>query len=277
MPQWLSEYLYDLSPAEYNFFTLALFIGAIYSVYKIYQIHQRYRFIQDTATSRIASAAQGYVELKGLAELLPESNITSPFSQRKCVWYQCKIDVKQTTGKRSHWIEESNRISEEIFLIKDDTGACIVIPEDALVIASHQRVWYGNALQASHLNAKSSGFSSLIGLGNYRFTEKMIFVADPLYVIGDFESVRKNINEQSIQKQEWSKIKQHAEMKVMQQHQQAVINTIRKPNEKNHPFVISTISEGELLRNKRLSLTLYVMLFLVMLTVLISMINLPNK
>jgi hypothetical protein len=306
MPLWLSEYLHELSPAEYNFFTLVLLIGLLFTLFKIYQTHQRYRFIQDTATSRIASAAQGYVELKGLAELLPETNIISPFSRRKCIWYQCKVDVKQTTGKRSHWVEESNQISEEIFLIKDDTGTCIVIPEKAEVVPSHQRVWYGNGLQASHLDPKNQGITSFIGVGNYRFTEKMIFVADQLYVLGDFESVRKNPDEQSIQQQvndmirhwkmfpmrflkpfdqdnngkiqqqEWNKIRQHAEMRVMQQHQQTVIHTIRQPYEKNHPFLISTKSEHELLRKKRLTLVLFMMLFFVMLTALITMINLPE-
>ncbi len=306
MPQWLSEYIYELSPAEYNFFTLVLFMAVLFSLYKIYQTHQRYRFIQDTATSRIASAAQGYVELKGLAELLPESKIVSPFSQRKCIWYQCKVEVKKTTGKRSHWIEESNQVSEEIFLIKDDTGACVVIPEQAEVIPSHQRVWYGNGLQASHLNPEDSALSGFTGIGNYRFTEKMILVADTLYILGDFESVRKNPDAQTIQQQvkelirhwkiqpmrflkpfdrdgngkiqknEWNEIKRHAELKVMQQNQQSVIHTIRKPLEKNHPFLISTISEHELLNKKRLSLILYVMLFFVMLTVLITMINLPE-
>ncbi len=306
MPQWLSEYIYELSPAEYNFFTLVLFMAVLFSLYKIYQTHQRYRFIQDTATSRIASAAQGYVELKGLAELLPESKIVSPFSQRKCIWYQCKVEVKKTTGKRSHWIEESNQVSEEIFLIKDDTGACVVIPEQAEVIPSHQRVWYGNGLQASHLNPEDSALSGFTGMGNYRFTEKMILVADTLYILGDFESIRKNPDAQTIQQQakelirhwkiqpmrflkpfdrdgngkiqknEWNEIKRHAELKVMQQNQQSVIHTIRKPLEKNHPFLISTISELELLNKKRLSLILYVMLFFVMLTVLITMINLPE-
>ncbi len=306
MPQWLSEYIYELSPAEYNFFTLVLFMAVLFSLYKIYQTHQRYRFIQDTATSRIASAAQGYVELKGLAELLPESKIVSPFSQRKCIWYQCKVEVKKTTGKRSHWIEENNQVSEEIFLIKDDTGECVVIPEQAEVIPSHQRVWYGNGLQASHLNPEDSALSGFTGMGNYRFTEKMILVADTLYILGDFESVRKNPDAQTIQQQvkelirhwkiqpmrflkpfdrdgngkiqknEWNEIKRHAELKVMQQNQQSVIHTIRKPLEKNHPFLISTISELELLNKKRLSLILYVMLFFVMLTVLITMINLPE-
>ncbi len=306
MPQWLSEYIYELSPAEYNFFTLVLFMAVLFSLYKIYQTHQRYRFIQDTATSRIASAAQGYVELKGLAELLPESKIVSPFSQRKCIWYQCKVEVKKTTGKRSHWIEENNQVSEEIFLIKDDTGECVVIPEQAEVIPSHQRVWYGNGLQASHLNPEDSALSGFTGIGNYRFTEKMILVADTLYILGDFESVRKNPDAQTIQQQvkelirhwkiqpmrflkpfdrdgngkiqknEWNEIKRHAELKVMQQNQQSVIHTIRKPLEKNHPFLISTISEHELLNKKRLSLILYVMLFFVMLTVLITMINLPE-
>jgi hypothetical protein len=306
MPQWLSEYLYSLSPAEFNAFTLVLFIAVLFCFYRVYQIHQRYRFIQDTATSRIASAAQGYIELKGLAELIPDSNIQSPFSNRKCIWYQCKVEIKKTTGKRSYWKEESNQVSEEIFLIRDDSGECIVIPEQAMVTPSQQRVWYGNGLHASHQVPERSGLLSAFGFGNYRFTERLILVADPIYVLGNFESIRRTPDQQTIQQQvkelirqwkiqpmrylkpfdldnngkiqqqEWDRVKKHAKMQVLKQHQDQVIHTIRKPQEGSHPFLISTKSEQELLNKKRLSLVLYLMLFFVSLSLLISMITLPK-
>lgn len=307
MPQWYAEYFYALSPAEYNFLTLVLFIVCVYLLYLIYQTHQRYRFIQDTATSRIASAAQGYIEIKGLAELLPGSQIQSPFSKRKCIWYQCKVEVKRISGKRSYWVEESNEISDEIFLLQDDSGECIVIPDQARVISAYERVWHGNSLQSSHTPSKTRGLMNFFASGNYRFTERMIFVADPLYVLGEFESINKTpdestVNEQvkelikqwkiqpmrylkpfdldnngKIQQHEWRKIRQHAKTLVLQRHGQQLIHTIRKPHETKHPFIISTISEQELLVKKRLSLFLYLMLFLILSSQLIYLITLSTK
>jgi hypothetical protein len=307
MPRWLTDYLYGLSPAEYNFLALALFIGVLFAIYQVYQTHRRYRFISDTPSSRIISAAQGYVELKGLAELIPDSRIVSPFSSRKCIWYQCKVEIRRTSGKRSYWVEESNQQSEDIFYLKDDTGCCVVIPEAARVIPSQQRVWYGNSPQQRHLPVdKKHNVTRLFGFGNYRFTEKLIMVADPLYVIGEFETIQKSVNPQTIQQQvealiqywktnpmrflkpfdrdnngkiqqqEWKLVRQQANMQIMQQHQQQLIHTIHKPHETDQPFLISTVSEQELLRKKRLSLFLYLMLFFSMTFFLISMINLPK-
>ncbi len=307
MPQWFSEYFYSLSPAEFNLFTLVLFIACAYLINRIYQTHQRYRFIQDTATSRIASAAQGYSEIKGTAELLPESYIQSPFSKRKCVWFQCKVEVKKTSGKRNYWVEESNLISDEIFILRDDSGDCIVIPEQARVISSYHRVWHGSGLQAAHTAPETSSHFNFLAKGNYRFTESMIFVADPLYILGEFESIRKNPDEAAvkqqvedlvqqwkiqpmrylkpfdldnngkIQQQEWNRIRQHARTQVLQRYQQQQIHTIKKPRETSLPFLISTRSEQELLIKKRLSLVLYLMLFFIISSLLIYMITLSAK
>lgn len=259
MPQWLNDYLQELSPAEYNFFTLVLFILLLFCIFQIYRIYKRYRYIQDTATSYISSAAQGYVELKGIAELMPGSQIISPFSQRRCIWYQCKVDIKQTTGKRTHWVEESNEISDEIFLLQDESGECAVIPDGAMVIPSSQQVWYGSNLQASNNHIASGFISRFIGSGNYRFTEKLILVADPVYILGDFISVEKNVNPQTLK-----------------QYQQSSIHTIKKPVESNQPFIISTVSEEELLKKKRINLILYLVLFFTLLIIFITMINFPK-
>lgn len=307
MQQWLYPFFEGLSPAEYHFFNLALFLLLVFSAYKIYQTNQRFRFIRDTATSRVVSAAQGYVELKGLGEMLEGGNIVSPFSQRRCLWYQCKIEVKRSSGKRSFWVEESNDISEEVFLLRDETGDCVVIPDGAQVIPSQQRVWYGSGRQSMYQsNLNQSVLSRWIGFGNYRFTEKLIMVADSLYVIGEFESVRKSINEQSIQQQtddlvkfwktqpmrflkpfdrdnnnkiekkEWKQIREQAYLQVMSQHQQPLIHTISRGSEKKHPFIISALPEEELLKKKRIYLVLYLVLFFGLLFLFVNSIYYPS-
>lgn len=53
------------------------------------------------ATSKIRSASQGYVELKGSGEFMPGDDILSPFSGNRCLWYQCTVDRKQKQGKRT--------------------------------------------------------------------------------------------------------------------------------------------------------------------------------
>src|SRR5687768_16103865 len=45
-----------------------------------------------TPTSRIASAAQGYVELLGRGRNLPEFKVVSPLNQLPCVWYRYIVE-----------------------------------------------------------------------------------------------------------------------------------------------------------------------------------------
>ncbi len=48
--------------------------------------YRRYRQIQDLPTSKVASAAQGYVELTGRGELLDGSPVISRLGGRQCCW-----------------------------------------------------------------------------------------------------------------------------------------------------------------------------------------------
>ena len=45
------------------------------------------RLIEDTPTSRIRSAAQGYVELAGNGLPLPATKNPAPLTQRPCTWW----------------------------------------------------------------------------------------------------------------------------------------------------------------------------------------------
>jgi hypothetical protein len=51
--------------------------------------------IADIATSRIGSAAQGYVELYGRASVNPENLIRRPLSGMSCIWFRCKLYSKK--------------------------------------------------------------------------------------------------------------------------------------------------------------------------------------
>lgn len=305
MAGWFNDFVSGLSPAEYHLYTLALIVLIIAVLYKIYQSYHHLRFVSDTPTSRIASAAQGYVELKGLGELMPGSAITSPFSRQRCLWYQCKVERKQRIGRRTVWVEDSNEISDHLFHLHDESGSCVIDPEGARVIPSKQAVWYSSSLQSRHQGlSKASWFNRTMGMGHYRFTERLILVADPLYVIGWLRTVASTINPQTlqqqvddlvktwkqfphrylksfdmdnngkIQKQEWALIRQHAEQQVIKRHQSPDYHLIEKPQEKNHPYIISGLPESQLLKRHRWHLLLYLVLFFLLLYVLLSFLEL---
>src|SRR5690606_1115123 len=98
---------------------------------------RRKRLIADTPTSRIGSAAQGYVELYGRAIPDEENLIRSPVSGIPCVWYRYRIYQRQDNQK---WQQVSQGVSDSVFQITDDSGICFVDPDHAEVIGPERRV-----------------------------------------------------------------------------------------------------------------------------------------
>jgi hypothetical protein len=127
--------------------------------------YRRLRHIADTPTSRVASAAQGYVELSGRADHLPGDKLLSKLTHVPCAWFRYQIETKTSDDKWSH--EESGE-SDDPFLLIDETGQCVIDPEGAEIITSHDKVWIS---------------------GSYRYTESLLLPRDRLYAIGAFSTI----------------------------------------------------------------------------------------
>ncbi|HEY7743003.1 MAG TPA: hypothetical protein VIA19_08145 [Burkholderiales bacterium] len=100
--------------------------------------YRRYRFIHDLPTSRVASAAQGYVELFGRAENLPGEPVKSKLSASPCCWYSYQVEEK---GSNNKWQTVDSGSSVEQFLLVDDTGQCVISPEGAEVLTHDRKNW----------------------------------------------------------------------------------------------------------------------------------------
>ncbi len=92
---------------------------------------RRYHAIADTPTARIASAAQGYVELVGQAALLPGARPLGFGTGPPCVWYRYRVyrDGKLIDSGQSH----------DTFLLDDGSGECVIDPDFAEFRVSTQR------------------------------------------------------------------------------------------------------------------------------------------
>ena len=122
--------------------------------------------IGGTPTSRIASAAQGYVELVGRAMPHPGGALLSRFSQLPCVWYQYTVEQRQQDGK---WHRVESGRSNDSFLLDDGSALCLVDPENAEVLPRRTDV----------MNKGT----------DYRCTESLILPKEQVYVIGEFSTV----------------------------------------------------------------------------------------
>ena len=147
------------------------------------------RLIEDTPTSRIRSAAQGYVELAGNGLPLPGTRNPAPLTQRPCVWWRYRISRRAERGsgsrRRDGWQTVASGTSSLPFLLDDETGQCIVQPDGAEVVPTESTTWYGDTpWPASGPDRKLA----LTGGRSYRYVEDRIYEHERLYALGDFRS-----------------------------------------------------------------------------------------
>jgi hypothetical protein len=118
-----------------------------------------------TPTSRIASAAQGYVELSGHGTSTPQFQVVSKLTALPCLWYRYRVEQKTSDNK---WKRVASGRSEESFLLDDGSGQCLVDPEQAEVIPRSKETWTQ---------------------GDYRYTEWLLLPRDAVYVLGQFSTL----------------------------------------------------------------------------------------
>ena len=259
------------------------FIGAIIvsivSFYFAFRFFKRARIIEDTPTSKIRSAAQGYVELKGHGALMEGPVITGPYSRKTCTWYSYKVE--KLGEKHSRVIESGS--SDELFVLEGKTGRCVIDPEGAHVTPTVKNVWYSSSYPPGRLSS-NSGFINLMG-GRYRYTERRMHPGDTLYAIGWFKSVggynetfntRDDVrqliarwktdpaivrkfdknNDGEIDMQEWEDLRKSAQHEVRNQQAQRSVkpptHIMTKPDDSGHPFLLSSIPQHQLTKRFRL-------------------------
>lgn len=187
----------QMAPGAFWLWSAAFSALALLSLFFAFRNLHRARLIEDTPTSRIRSAHQGYVELIGEAAMMRGEPVIAPLSGMPCCWWRYRIERKHNKG----WRTTRSSQSESLFLLRDDTGECIIDPEGAYITPSEKSVWYGpNAMpsagpdQGGSANVQTSLFGIHFSLnhtfgGKYRYTEETIIAGDPLYAIGLFKSV----------------------------------------------------------------------------------------
>jgi hypothetical protein len=144
-------------------------IMAAVSLFAWYSALHRLRTISGTPTSRIASAAQGYVELigRGKAGTTP---LISKLRVLPCLWYRWKVEQRNA---KNQWSTLDKGESSDYFVLRDDSGECVVDPEQAEIVTKHCDRWID---------------------GSYRYTEWKLIQDDYLYVIGEFKTVGGSTN-----------------------------------------------------------------------------------
>ena len=164
------------------FLSLVVAIGAFYLGFASFK---KARLVEDTPTSVIRSAPQGYVELRGQSKP-DQKKQKAPLTGQPCLWYEYKIEKYVRSNKSSSWRTLKSGSSDLSFYIFDETGECHVHPEGAHVVANVSQVWYGN----SEVPDTAPGVAnSVFSAKPYRYTERRIHEGEMLYALGLFRSI----------------------------------------------------------------------------------------
>lgn len=125
---------------------------------------RRLRAVGGTPTSRVASAAQGYVELVGRGKPYGDTPLISKLSRLPCLWYRYRIEEKNS---KNEWrTVDSGEVSEP-FMLDDGSGSCAIDPSGAEIMTRHQDTWHE---------------------AQFRYTEWKLISGDSLYALGEFRT-----------------------------------------------------------------------------------------
>ncbi|SET19835.1 E3 Ubiquitin ligase [Nitrosomonas marina] len=264
-------------------FTLTLM--ALVCFWLVFYYLKHARLIEDTPTSKIRSAAQGYVEIMGTVSMASNHLLSAPLSGTACVWFTYKIQQYRRTGKSSHWSTIEEKTSTEQFLIKDDTGTCVINPEGAEVQTTYSRTWYGHTKKPVQAKKSINFFNIIIGK-RYRYIEKIIQADDILYALGDFKTngggrnvpgihqmtgivirewrhnyklILKHFDRDKngvIDMTEWEEVRtaarQEAEKRRQKLTQLPTVFSLGNTTKKQQPFILSTLGQQKLVKKYRL-------------------------
>jgi hypothetical protein len=125
---------------------------------------RRKRAIEDVPTSTVAAAAQGYVELRGVAEAAPGHTLRGRLTGAPCVWQRYVMKKKDNRGQ---YVDADWGSFGVPLLLRDQTGECLVDAGRAEVVCTWCQQWEED---------------------DRRCEEWSIRVGDPIHAIGFFSS-----------------------------------------------------------------------------------------
>jgi hypothetical protein len=230
-----------------NIWLFALLFILISSIFAWLLNLKRFRVVEDTPTSRISSAPQGYVEFSGRGKQPPGDRLASYLTGLPCLWY--RYSIERRNGDK--WVHVSSGESHDTFGLEDGSGMILIDPDGAEILTSHKQVWTE---------------------GEYRKTEWSLIEGEPLYAIGEHVTLggaQSDLDKNSdmsallaewkkdkpnllkrfdrnqdgeIDLAEWALARKAAELEVEQEHLQIRlgdgVHVLRKPKD-GRPFLIA--------------------------------------
>ncbi|MBI2382735.1 MAG: hypothetical protein HYV18_01495 [Gammaproteobacteria bacterium] len=183
----MREFIVEATPEAYFGLLSVCAAGGLIALLGALYFSMRARRAEDLPTSRIRSAAQGYVELEGIVRLMPGPKIVAPLTHTPCVWWRYAIYERGGRDRDGTWTLVEEHASDDLFLLDDDSGACIVDAEGANVTPTRRWTWYGDFWKPRVGPKFGSGPWNAM-TRPFKYVEELIHAGDPVYMLGWFRS-----------------------------------------------------------------------------------------
>lgn len=125
---------------------LALSALAVHHLKQWFDATRHLRLTEDTATARIASAAQGHVELCGAAQSCDGRVLRDPITREACVWF--RVETYRTRGWLLRRLVKQAQ-STRAFDLDDGSGRCRITPAST-TFALSRPLRFGNRFGLHH-------------------------------------------------------------------------------------------------------------------------------
>lgn len=272
-------------------FWVVLFLAVLLKL--TFSTLKSYRMIKGTPQSKVRSAAQGFVELQGHQQpsLL---GLKSPLTLSECTWYEYTIEKKVTHNSKTTWETIYQEQSDCPIVLDDETGHCLIFPEQAEVVTNQTFIKYwrngepwNEGVSANQPQTKTMrwllGIADLVTLGGvslstfsqpYRHTEKIMCPNDFVYALGFFQTyytVDAITPLLKIKDKEQTLHLKHTFEALLQK--DPPIHTLSYPTEEANPvFVLSNNPEAQVMRKELMNFYIFLSLDLVLIAALILMV-----
>ena len=166
---FIAAYQMHLSKSDAHTWGWLLSIALTLSFFAALFNYWRLLKITEAPISTIASAAQGYIELHGVAST--QKPFKTPYHGIPCVWYQAWVYANRYDNSYSKKVVDTRLLeyleSDTAFQLKDQTGTCVVNPKGAEIIFAEKRTFLKN---------------------EHRYVEEYLPAGKPLYVLGQLDT-----------------------------------------------------------------------------------------
>ena len=166
---FLGAYLAHVKISDANTWLLLIFAALLLAIFASIFNYWRLLKISEAAISTIGAAAQGYIELQGIATNLNNKPLKTPYQGISCVYFRASAysDEEDEEGNKSSRLLQYDE-SKASFRLADGTGECIVNPAGAEILSLTKTTQHKN---------------------NHRYVEEYLPSNARLFVIGDLDTL----------------------------------------------------------------------------------------